>query len=87
MKKLSKIKLTVLNRNEIADKEQRLLMGGGDYKCGCMSACMDELCQCLTTQNAVPLETILEKQVNSSILRESVDKTTAEFNRDRNHIP
>ena len=47
MKKLNKIKLTVLNRNEIADKEQRLLKGGADYNCGCISGCVDDLCACL----------------------------------------
>jgi len=44
---LSKIKLTVLNRNEIADKEQRLLKGGADYKCGCVSACVEDMCVCV----------------------------------------
>ena len=43
MKKLNKIKLTVLNRNEIADKEQRLLKGGADYNCGCISGCVETL--------------------------------------------
>ena len=47
MKKLNKIKLTALNRNEIADREQRMLKGGVDYKCGCMVICMDELAYAL----------------------------------------
>ena len=47
MKKLNKIKLTALNRNEIADREQRMLKGGVDYKCGCMAICLDELCMCI----------------------------------------
>ena len=46
MKKLNKIKLTVLNSNEIADREQRMLIGGGDYKCGCVSYCLDDYCAC-----------------------------------------
>lgn len=37
MKKLNKIKLTALNSNEIADREQRMLTGGSDHKCGCVS--------------------------------------------------
>lgn len=46
MKKLNKIKLTVLNSNEIADREQRMLTGGSDYKCGCVSYCLDDYCAC-----------------------------------------
>lgn len=46
MKKMNKIKLTTLTHNEIVDKEQRLLKGGGDYKCGCVSYCLDDLCVC-----------------------------------------
>lgn len=46
MKQLNKIKLTVLDCNEIADREQRLLKGGSDYKCGCVSYCMDDYCAC-----------------------------------------
>lgn len=46
MKKLNKIKLTALNSNEIADREQRMLTGGGDYKCGCVSYCLDDYCAC-----------------------------------------
>ena len=45
MKKLSKIKLTALSRNEIADREQRLLKGGSG-NCGCFATCNEDFCFC-----------------------------------------
>ena len=45
MKKLSKIKLTALSRNEIADREQRLLKGGSG-NCGCFATCYEDFCFC-----------------------------------------
>ena len=45
MKKLSKIKLTTLSRNEIADREQRLLKGGSG-NCGCFATCYEDFCFC-----------------------------------------
>ena len=85
-KKLSKIKLTVLNRNEIADKEQRLLMGGGDYKCGCISSCLDELCQCFEDGGGAPNETVLVRFV-SEPNRNHIENTTAQYNHDRGIMP
>lgn len=45
MKKLSKIKLTALSRNEIADREQRLLKGGSGNR-GCFATCYEDFCFC-----------------------------------------
>lgn len=61
MKKLNKIKLTALNRNEIADREQRMLKGGVDYKCGCMAICMDELCICIEEDGYEPAENVYDR--------------------------
>ena len=60
MKQLNRIKLTVLNLNEIADKEQRLLKGGADYKCGCISNCLEEMCACIEDGANLPKETAME---------------------------
>lgn len=46
MKKLNRIKLTNLNRNEIADKEQRMLKGGSEKTCGCIGVCLEDMCGC-----------------------------------------
>ena len=65
MKKLNKIKLTALNRNEIADREQRMLKGGVDYKCGCMAICLDELCMCIEEGGYEPAENVYNRYANS----------------------
>ena len=57
MKKLNKIKLTALNSNEIADREQRMLTGGGDYRCGCITVCGENTCGCLDEGGTLPSET------------------------------
>lgn len=59
MKKLNKIKLTALNRNEIADREQRMLKGGADYGCGCIEGCVDDMCACLEDGGYFPKERTL----------------------------
>lgn len=59
MKKINKIKLTALNSNEIADREQRLLVGGGDYKCGCVSYCLDDYCACFDEGGTMAKDTSL----------------------------
>ena len=86
MKKLSKIKLTALSRNEIADREQRLLIGGGDYKCGCISSCLDEMCQCFEDGVGAPNETVLVRFV-SEPNRNHIENTTAQYNYDRHITP
>ena len=64
MKKLNKIKLSVLNRNEIADREQQMLKGGSGY-CGCIATCMEDFCFCkdandLNQQNATLYSIVTE---------------------------
>ena len=58
---MNKIKITDLNRNEIADREQRMLKGGIDYKCGCMAICMDELCICIEDGGYEPAENVYDR--------------------------
>ena len=65
MKTLKKIKLTDLNRNEIADREQRMLKGGADYTCGCMGVCMDELCICIEDGGYEPAENVYDRYAYS----------------------
>lgn len=84
MKKLNKIKLTVLNRNEIADKEQRLLKGGADYNCGCISGCVDDLCACLEDGGYQPKETVLSSLTTTINSEEDRDKLRDEKLRDSN---
>lgn len=55
MKKLNTIKLTNLNRNEIVDREQRLLKGGMN-QCGCVAVCTEDICACLDEIGSVPNE-------------------------------
>lgn len=72
MKKLNKIKLSVLSHNEIANREQRLLKGGSG-NCGCIATCSENFCFCkdandLNQQNAtlysIVTELILKKMKN-----------------------
>ena len=79
MKKLNKIKLTALNSNEIADREQRMLTGGGDYRCGCLSSCLDDLCACIEEGGYGPKESVLysltstaDSETNKNKLNENV---------------
>lgn len=65
MKKLNKIKLTALNRNEIADREQRMLKGGAGYTCGCMGVCLDELCICIEEGGYEPAENVYDRYAYS----------------------
>ena len=60
MVKLNKIKLNVLNRNEIADKEQRLLKGGLN-SCGCVSVCLEDICACVDEIGSTPNEAAMYK--------------------------
>lgn len=79
MKKLNKIKLTALNSNEIADREQRMLTGGGDYKCGCLSGCLDDLCACSEEGGYGPKEAVLSSLTttpNSETNKNDLNDTT-----------
>lgn len=86
MKKLNKIKLTVLNRNEIADREQRMLKGGADYQCGCITTCLDELCICLDDGGVLPSEKAYERY-SYGPKGENLNGTTAETNKENNFMP
>lgn len=86
MKKLNKIKLTVLNSNEIVDKEQRLLKGGGDYRCGCITACAEDACVCLDEGGSVPSEVSFSYHY-SSLSGENLNKQIADDNYNNYYIP
>lgn len=73
MKKLNRIKLTTLDSNEIADREQRLLKGGSDKLCGCIGVCVEEMCGCIEDDGQLVLNsnnystTDILDEVNASI--------------------
>lgn len=76
MKKLNKIKLTALNSNEIADREQRMLTGGGDYKCGCVSYCLDDYCVCFDEGGSMAKDASLYSITSSPNKEEYRDELT-----------
>lgn len=78
MVKLNKIKLTVLNRNEIADKEQRLLKGGLN-SCGCVSVCLQDICACVDEIDSTPNEAAMYK-ITSTEDREANSQKNLEQN-------
>ena len=79
-------KLTALNSNEIADREQRMLTGGGDYRCGCITVCGENTCVCLDEGDTLPSETAYS-YFASNPEGENLNINTANYNYERFIMP